>query len=217
MKNNLTEMLFILDSSGSMHGTEADVLGGFNSMIEKQKQEDGRAFVTTVVFNTDCRTVHDRLDINSVPPLGDRDYCPCGCTALLDAVAGSIKHISHIHKYSRPEDVPEKTVVVIATDGMENASRRYSLSQVKELIEKEQTKYGWEFIFLGANIDAIGTAQSMGITADRAANFNCDDEGLELCFAAVSDAVSSVQRRAPVGHSWKQAVAADHAARKSKR
>ena len=163
LNNDITELVFILDRSGSMSGLEADTIGGFNSLIKDQKKADGKAFVTTVLFDTEFIYVHDRADINTVPPMTERDYVPRGCTALLDAVGMTIKHISGIHKYSRPEDVPSKTIFVITTDGMENASREYNYSKVKSMIEKEQEKYGWEFIFLGANIDAAATAGSMGI------------------------------------------------------
>ena len=217
MKNNITEMVFILDRSGSMYGAETDVVGGFNSMLEKQKQEEGRAYVTTVLFSDSQHRLHDRLDISKLPPMDIRDFSTGGCTALLDAVGDSIRHIAHIHKYARAEDVPEKTVVIIATDGMENASRRFDREKVKKLIEHEKEKYGWEFIFLGANIDAVESAGSIGIAPERAVNFNPDDEGLELCFDAVSDVVSSVQRREPVNAKWSARVAADHSARRSKR
>lgn len=217
MKNNITEMVFILDRSGSMYGAEADVVGGFNSMLKKQKQEEGKAYVTTVLFNDCQHRLHDRLDIGAVPEMKPDDFSTDGCTALLDAVGSTIKHIAHIHKYARAEDVPEKTVVIITTDGLENASRRFTREQVKKLIEHEKEKYGWEFIFLGANIDAEETAAGIGISADRAVNFNPDDEGLELCFNAVSDVVSSVQRREAVNAKWSARVAADHSARRSKR
>lgn len=217
MKNNITEMVFILDRSGSMFGAEADVVGGFNSMLKKQKQEKGKAYVTTVLFHNCQHRLHDRLDIDNVPEMKLEDFTTGGCTALLDTVGDTINHIIHIHKYARPEDVPEKTIVVIATDGLENASHRFDRERVKKLIEHEKEKYGWEFIFLGANIDAVETAGSIGISHDRAVNFNPDNEGLELCFDAVSDVVSAVQRREPVSAKWSARVAADHSARKSKR
>lgn len=217
MKNNITEMVFILDRSGSMYGAEADVVGGFNSMLTKQKQEEGRAYVTTVLFNDGQHRLHDRLDMDKVTEMKLEDFVTGGCTALLDTVGDTIKHIIHIHRYARPEDVPEKTIMVIATDGMDNTSRRFTAEQVRKLIEHEKEKYGWEFIFLGANIDAVETAGSIGISHDRAVNFNPDDEGLELCFNAVSDVVSSVQHREPVNAKWSARIAADHSARKSKR
>ncbi|MBO4382490.1 MAG: VWA domain-containing protein, partial [Clostridia bacterium] len=150
----MTELVFILDKSGSMSGLEADTIGGFNAMIEKQKKEEGEAFVSTLVFDTRVEVIHDRLPLDKVPELTEKEYFVGGCTALLDAVGGAIHHIGNIHKYARPEDVPEKTLFVITTDGMENASREYSYERVKRMIERQQDRYGWEFLFLGANIDA---------------------------------------------------------------
>ncbi len=217
MKNNITELVFILDRSGSMSGLESDTIGGFNSMLQRQKQESGLAYVTTVLFDTRFDRIHDRLRLDQVAELTAKDYVPRGCTALLDAVGDTIRHIAAIHRYARPEDVPEKTVFVIMTDGMENASCRYRLDEVRKMIRHEQEKYGWEFLFLGANIDAAETAGTMGIRADRTANFNPDDVGMELSFHAVSEAVCAVQSRAPLSPSWKDEVERDHACRMSKR
>lgn len=214
MKNNITELVFILDRSGSMAGLEDDTIGGFNSMLSKQKREEGTAYVTTVLFDTRIDRLHDRLKLEDVPALTQRDYVPGGCTALLDAVGDTIRHIAGIHRYARPEDVPEKTVFVITTDGMENASRSWRLEDVKKLIEHEQEKYGWEFLFLGANIDAVETAGSMGIRAERTANFMADTQGLGLAFDAVSQAVSSVQRRESMPMAWSARVESDHKKRK---
>jgi len=214
MKNNITELVFILDRSGSMAGLEDDTIGGFNSMRSEQKREEGTAYVTTVLFDTRIDRLHDRLKLEEVPALTEDDYVPGGCTALLDAVGDTIRHIAGIHKYARPEDVPEKTVFVITTDGMENASRRWRLEEVKKLIEHEQEKYGWEFLFLGANIDAVETAGSMGIRAERTANFMADTKGLGLAFDAVSQAVSSVQRREAMPMGWSARVESDHKKRK---
>ena len=158
MKKNLTEIVFILDRSGSMHGLEADTIGGFNSMIEKQKKETGEALVSTILFDNAAEVIHDRVSLKDIRELTSRDYCVKGCTALLDAVGGAIHHIGNIHKYARPEDVPEHTLFIITTDGMENASRRYSSMEVKKMITRQKEKYGWEFLFLGANIDAVETA-----------------------------------------------------------
>jgi len=210
MKNNITELAFILDRSGSMSGLESDTIGGFNAMIARQKKEEGVAYVTTVLFDTRIERLHDRMKLEDVPVMTGRDYVPGGCTALLDAVGTTVHHIAQIHRYARPEDVPEKTVVVITTDGMENASRRYRLDEIKRLIEHEKEKYGWEFLFLGANIDAVGTAADLGISADRTTNFMADTVGVELSFHAVSEAVSAVQRRAPLSPSWCADVAEDH-------
>lgn len=163
MKTNLTELVFILDRSGSMQGLEKDTIGGFNAMLEKQKKEPGEALVSTVLFDDRIEMLHDRVKLGEVRPITEKEYCVRGCTALLDAVGGAIRHIGNIHKYARPEDVPERTLFVITTDGMENASRRYTADKVRRMIEHEKEKYGWEFLFLGANIDAVETAGSLGI------------------------------------------------------
>ena len=180
MKKNLTELVFILDRSGSMQGLEGDTIGGFNAMLEKQKKEPGEAYVSTVLFDDQTEVLHDRMELGKVRPITDKEYYVRGCTALLDAVGGAIHHIGNIHKYARPEDVPEHTLFVITTDGMENASRRYSAWQVKEMIQGQKEKYGWEFLFLGANIDAVETAGHLGIAPDRAVNYHCDSEGTRL-------------------------------------
>ncbi|MCR4647442.1 MAG: VWA domain-containing protein [Lachnospiraceae bacterium] len=194
MRENLTELVFILDRSGSMSGLEADTIGGFNSLVNKQKKEEGEAIVSTVLFDDESEVIHDRVDINKVEKLTDKDYYVRGCTALLDAVGGAINHIGNVHKYAREEDRPAKTLFIITTDGMENASRRYNLKEVKKLIKRQQEKYKWEFIFLGANIDAIEVAESIGIKASHAANYHCDTRGTELNFFALGEAVSRVRR-----------------------
>lgn len=210
MNTNITELVFILDRSGSMHGLEADTMGGFNSLIEKQKKETGKAYVTTVLFDTSIERIHDRMDIDAVPPLTAKEYIPGGCTALLDAIGTTIKHIVNIHRYAREEDVPGKTVFVITTDGLENASRLYSLDTIKRMIEHESEKYGWVFLFLGANIDAIETAGHLGIQADRATNFMPDGAGVELSFRSVARAVSSARCNMPMASDWKQEVEEDY-------
>ena len=207
--NNITELVFILDRSGSMHGLEADTIGGFNSLIEKQKNEDGIAYVTTVLFDTSIERIHDRHSIMDVHAMTAREYTTGGCTALLDAVGSTIKHIANIHHYARAEDVPAKTVFVITTDGLENASRQYSLEDVRKMIEHEKEKYGWEFLFLGANIDAIETAGHLGIQADRATNFVHDSAGVELSFHSMARAVSAARCNAPIDAGWKEDVEAD--------
>ena len=174
MQKNLTELVFILDRSGSMQGMEADTIGGFNSMLEKQKTEPGEAFVSTVLFDDRVEVLHDRVKADRVRPITGEEYYVRGCTALLDAVGGVIRHIGNIHKYARPEEVPAHTLFVITTDGMENASHRYSARKVREMIRRQKEKYGWEFLFLGANIDAVETAGHLGIDADRAVNYHCD-------------------------------------------
>ena len=216
MRKNLTELVFILDRSGSMRGLEADTIGGFNAMLEKQRCEPGEAYVSTVLFDTETEVLHDRVRLEDVPELNERTYSVRGCTALLDAVGGAIRHIGNIHKYARPEDVPEHTLFVITTDGMENASRRYSAREVKEMIERQQARYGWEFLFLGANIDAVETAGHLGIAPDRAANYHSDSVGTRLNYEAVSAAVSAVRASAPLDGSWKGDIDRDFRRRKKK-
>ena len=217
MKKNLTEMVFILDRSGSMAGLEEDTVGGFNGMIERQKKEEGEALVSTVLFSSESVVIHDRVDVRKVEPMTDRQYRVGGCTALIDAVGGAIHHIGNVHKYAREEDVPEHTVFVITTDGMENASRRYTANEVRNMVKRQQEKYGWEFLFLGANIDAVETAARYGIAEDRAVNFNNDAEGLQLNYASVSEAVCRVRASAPLGREWKQQIEDDYRTRKSRR
>lgn len=217
MKKGLTELVFILDRSGSMCGLESDTIGGFNALIEKQKKEVGEAFVSTVLFDDVCEVIHDRVSLDRIEKLTEKQYYVRGCTALLDAVGGAIKHISTIHKYARKEDRPEKTVFVITTDGMENASRKYTYEKVKRLVEHHKEKYGWEFIFLGANIDAIETASRFGISADRAANYHADSEGTALNYEVVSEAVCKLRScSAPLDAGWKQRIDKDYAARRKK-
>ena len=209
MKKNLTELVFILDRSGSMSGLEADTIGGFNAMIEKQKQEPGEAFVSTILFDNVSEVLHDRVKLADVPKMTDRDYTVRGCTALIDAIGGAIHHIANIHKYAREEDVPEKTLFVITTDGMENASRRYSSGEVKRMIEKEKSRYGWEFLFIGANIDAVETGARFGIGRDRVANYVSDSYGTGILYDSVNDAVSQVRGCAPLSPKWNQRMEND--------
>ena len=213
MKKGLTEVVFILDRSGSMAGLEKDTIGGFNAMLEKQRRGEGQALISTVLFSNESAVIHDRVDAREVPPLTDREYFVCGCTALLDAVGGAIHHIGNVHKYAREEDRPERTLFVITTDGMENASRHYDLRRVRAMIERQKARYGWEFLFLGANIDAVDTAARLGIDADRAANFHCDAQGTQLNYEAVSDAVSAVRCAAPLRADWKERIDSDFQSR----
>ena len=214
MKNNITELVFILDCSGSMHGLEKDTVGGFNSMIEKQKREAGECFVSTVLFDNESRVVHDRVKLSEISPMTERDYCVGGCTALLDAVGGAVRHIGNIHKYARRSDVPENTVFVIITDGMENASCRYTADDIKKLIERQKKEYGWEFLFLGANIDAVATASRYGIGADRAVNYNCDSEGTRLNYEVTGEAISAMRAGAAMPCNWKKRIDEDFKKRK---
>ena len=193
MKNNITELVFILDRSGSMSGFEADTIGGFNSTIEKQKEQEGKVYVSTVLFDNYSEVIHDRVDISEIKPMTRGDYQVRGCTALLDAIGGAIHHIGNVHKYARPEDVPEHTIFIITTDGMENASHTYSSARVKEMIKRQTEKYGWEFIFLAANIDAARTAENIGIRRDRAANYRQTKEGVSRSYYAMSEAITSVR------------------------
>lgn len=214
MKKGLTELIFILDRSGSMGGLEADTIGGFNSLLEKQKKQAGEALVSTVLFDNEIQVLHDRVPLADVRPMTGEDYFVRGCTALLDAVGGAIHHIGNVHKYAREEDVPEHTLVVITTDGMENASRHYDLPQVKELVKRQREKYGWEFLFLGANIDAMETAVSFGISVQRAASYHSDSEGTALNYEVLSQAVQAVCAGMPLGEDWKERIDRDFKKRK---
>jgi len=209
MKKNLTELVFILDKSGSMSGLESDTIGGFNSLIEKQKREPGEALVSTVLFSTASQVLHDRAKLADVPRMTGEDYVPSGCTALLDALGDAIRHIGNVHKYAREEDVPERTLFVITTDGLENASWRYTAEKVKEMIQERREKHGWEFLFLGANIDAVETARRYGISEDRAVNYRSDREGTALNYEVLSDTVSCVRACAPIETGWKSRIEQD--------
>ena len=190
MRKGLTEVVVILDRSGSMSGLEADTIGGFNSMIAKQKKEEGEAYISTVLFDDTCEVLYDRVPVNKVEPMNDNQYYVRGCTALLDAIGGAIHHIGNVHKYAREEDRPEKTLFIITTDGMENASRQYSYEKVKEMVERQKEKYGWEFLFLGANIDAIDVAGKFGIDSNRALNYVSDHKGTQLNYEVLNKTVS---------------------------
>jgi uncharacterized protein YegL len=210
MKKGLTEIVFILDRSGSMSGLEADTIGGFNSLIKKQRKEPGEALVSTVLFDDTCDVIHDRVPMEKVAKLMEDTYFVRGCTALLDAVGGAIHHIGNIHKYARDEDRPEKTLFIITTDGMENASRRYTYKKVKQMVEQQKARYGWEFLFFGANMDAIAVAGNIGIHADRAVTYQCDEEGTALNYEVLGEAIhhvrSSDKMLAP---SWKRKIDED--------
>lgn len=205
----MTELVFILDRSGSMSGLEADTIGGFNSLIEKQKKDTSETVVSTVLFDNDCEVLYDRVPLDKIPPMTRKDYYVRGCTALLDAVGGAIHHIGNVHKYARKEDVPEKTLFVITTDGMENTSHFYTYEKVREMIERQKEKYGWEFLFLGANIDAAAEAERFGIAPDRSVRYRSDHAGTVLNYDVLSEVVSSVRACAPIGKNWKKKIEED--------
>ena len=209
LNNNITEIVFILDRSGSMSGLEKDTIGGFNAMIEKQKKQDGKAYVSTVLFDHESVVLHDRLSLEQIKPMTEDDYTVRGCTALLDAIGGAVKHIGNIHRYARPEDVPEHMMFVITTDGLENASRKYNSRDIKRLIESKKEE-GWEFLFIGANIDAIETANDYGISADRAVNYNADSQGTGVVFEAVSETVAKFRGGQKVAPCWSKKINDDY-------
>ncbi len=214
----MTELVLILDRSGSMSGLEKDTIGGFNSMLEKQRKEPGDAVVSTVLFDNETEVIHDRVAIADVPNLTDKKYFVRGCTALLDAVGGAIHHIGNVHKYARKEDVPEKTLFIITTDGMENASHRYTYDKVRHMIERQKERCGWEFLFLGANIDAAAEASRFGIDESMAANYHCDEAGTALNYEVISEAITSVRAcAAPLSADWKKKIDADYKKRGGKR
>ena len=216
MKNNITELVFILDRSGSMAGLESDTIGGFNSMIEKQKKQDGGCYVSTVLFDDESEVLHDRVKLHDIPKMTDRDYTVRGCTALIDAIGGAIHHIGNIHKYARPEDVPAHTMFIITTDGQENASHHYTSERVKKMIERQKERYGWEFLFIGANIDAVETAARYGIDRDRAVNYNADGQGTQILYESVSKAVCSIRNCDAVCADWSEEINADYQKRSKK-
>ena len=190
MKKGLTEIVFILDRSGSMGGLEKDTIGGYNSMIAKQKEEEGEAIISTVLFDNETEVLHDRVSLDKIGPITDKEYYVRGSTALLDAIGGAIHHIGNVHKYAREEDVPEKTLFIITTDGMENSSRQYSYDKVKKMVERQKEKYHWEFIFLGANIDAVSVANKFGVDRSRAVRYECDSVGTALNYEVMGKMVA---------------------------
>ena len=214
MRKGLTEIIFILDRSGSMAGLEGDTIGGYNSMLDRQKKEDGEAIVSTVLFDDRSEVLHDRVSLDKMEHITEQAYYVRGCTAPLDAVGGAVKHIATVHRYAREEDRPEKTLFIITTDGMENASRRYDYEKVRDMVERQKEKYGWEFLFLGANIDAIQVAGRFGIQKEYAVNFECDSEGTRLNYDVVSRAVSSVRANACLAEAvpacWKEEIEKDY-------
>ena len=214
MKKGLTELVFILDRSGSMAGLEQDTIGGFNAMIEKQKKEEGTALVSTVLFDTETTVIHDRVDIRRMEPMTEKQYYVRGCTALLDAIGGAIHHIGNVHKYAREEDRPEHTLFIITTDGMENASRKYSADAIRQKICRQKEKYGWVFLFLGANIDAVETAGHIGIEKDRSVNFHSDARGTQLNYQVISETVANVRSCGSIPADWARSIDRDYKERK---
>lgn len=215
MKTNRTELVFILDRSGSMAGLESDTIGGYNAMLEKQKKEAGEATITTVLFDDRYELLHDRIDLRGIRPITDQEYYVRGCTALLDAVGRTIQKISGVQQHTAPEYRADQVLFVITTDGMENASREYTYDKVRSLVEQQKREYGWEFLFLGANIDAVGTASRFGIGADRAVNYHADSEGTRLNYQVVSETVSCMRAGAPIADDWKEQIEEDFKKRKT--
>lgn len=211
-KNNITELVFIIDKSGSMAGLESDTIGGFNSLIKKQKNQSGKCYVSTVLFSNNSEVIHDRVDLERINEMTENDYCPGGCTALIDAIGGAIKHISSVHRYIRPEDVPEHTMFVITTDGLENASHKYSSDEVKKMV-KVKEKDGWEFLFIGANIDSVETAKNLGIREERAVNYHADEKGTAVLYEAVCAQVLNMRKNKKVSSDWSRKINEDYNSR----
>ena len=213
MKKDLTELVFILDRSGSMSGLESDTIGGFNAMLTRQQQAEGQALVSTVLFSNESVVIHDRVDVQKVSPLTAREYRVGGCTALLDAIGQAVHHIGNVHKYAREEDVPQRTLFVITTDGMENASHLYTAEKVKQMIERQKSRYGWEFLFLGANIDAVETAGRFGIAPERAVNYHSDSRGTQLNYEVLSETICAARSGAAIQDDWADRIREDHSSR----
>lgn len=210
MKKGLTELVFILDKSGSMGGLETDTIGGYNSMLAKQKEVEGECFITTVLFDNNYDILHDRIDIKAVSPITEKEYQVGGSTALLDAIGRTIHKIGNAQKHTDDNYKAEKVLFVIITDGEENSSREYSAKKIKTQIEQQKKKYGWEFIFLGANIDAVETAERFGISANRAQNYHADSAGIKLNFRVMSEAVSTYRKNATMPEGWNEKIQNDY-------
>jgi uncharacterized protein YegL len=217
MTTNITELVFILDKSASMSGLESDTIGGYNAMLSKQQKEPGEAIVTTVLFDDNYELLHDRINIKGIRPITEKEYYVGGCTALLDAIGKTIQKISNVQRHTSEEQRADKVVMVITTDGMENASHEYTAALIKKMVGRQKEKYGWEVIFLGANIDAISAAERVGISADRAANYHADGEGTRLNYEAVSQFVSEIRANRPIADSWKTEIDEDFARRSKNR
>ena len=216
MKTNITELVFILDKSGSMSGLESDTIGGYNAMLKKQQQEQGEAIVTTVLFDDRYELLHDRINIKGISPITEKEYFVEGSTALLDAIGKTINKIGNVQKNTKEEQRADKVMMVITTDGLENASHEYSYEKIKGMVQRQKDRYGWEFIFLGANIDAVSTAAKFGIDADRAANYNSDGEGTRLNYKVVSNAISELRASRPISKEWKEEIEEDYQRRSKK-
>lgn len=217
MKKGLTELVFILDRSGSMSGLESDTIGGYNAMLEKQKKETGEAVITTVLFDDRYELLHDRINLRGIAPITDKEYFVRGSTALLDAMGRTISKIGNVQKNTTEEERAEHVMFVITTDGMENASREFSYEKVRQMIEHEKNKYGWEFIFLGANIDAVAAAGRLGISRNRAANYNADSAGTLLNYEVINEAVSCFRADSAISENWKERIEEDFRKREGRR
>ncbi len=214
MKKNLAELIFVLDRSGSMSGLESDTIGGYNAMLKKQMDAEGEAFITTVLFDDQYELLHDRINLKGVRPITEKEYFVRGTTALLDAVGKSIQKIINVQRNTAEDEKAEKVLFIITTDGQENASREYSYDQIRSMIEKQKTTYGWEFIFLGANIDAVSEAKKFGIDSSRAAQFHNDKEGIELNYKTVSEAICEMRSSKSISKDWKNSIDEDFKRRK---
>ncbi len=217
MKKGLTELVFILDRSGSMSGLESDTIGGYNALLQKQKKESGEALITTVLFDDRYELLHDRINLRGIELITDKEYFVRGSTALLDAVGKTINKIINVQKHTLEAERAEHVMFVITTDGMENASREFSYKKLSQMIEHQKNKYGWEFIFLGANIDAVATAKRFGISKDRATNYNADSEGTLLNYEVISETVSCMRANHAISQDWKERIEEDFKKRKGRR
>ena len=210
MKSNLTELVFILDRSGSMAGLEADTIGGYNAMLKKQQKASGEAIVTTVLFDHQYELLHDRINVKGISLLTEKDYEVGGTTALLDAIGFTIQKIVNVQRRTRMEEQAEKVLFVITTDGMENASREFTAEKIRKMVHHQKEHYGWGFLFLGANIDAISTAAQFGIDEDFAVDYHADDVGTQLNYEAVNEAVSSLRSGKKIDRNWKKGIERDY-------